>query len=254
MNTPSWQFEETDHTGQDFADPKVVEAYDAKHRMFRDIDGENATIMAGLGLGRQHVVADFGCGTGEFAIHAARRCARVYAVDLSPVMLRAVEWKAEKHGLRNIVTWQGGFLSYEHKGEPLDAVTSSLALHHLPDFWKAMALKRLNAMLRNGGRLHLMDVVFAPEQCDDNISAWIAKMGRDAGQELAEATGRHVRMEYSTFTWILEGLLERAGFRIDSRDGTDGVLARYFCTKTDDTATRERSRFHRRSKPRVTRP
>jgi hypothetical protein len=29
----------------------------------------------------------------------------------------------------------------------------------------------------------------------------------------------------------MEGLLERAGFRIDDRIVSDGAIARYFCTK-----------------------
>ena len=99
-----------------------------------------------------------------------------------------------------------------------------------------MALKRLNALLRYGVRLHLMDVTFV-QGCEANIDVWIAEMGHDAGPMLEEEVSRHVRKEYSTFAWILEGLLERAGFRIDNRDHTDGVLARYFCTKVGSVAT-----------------
>jgi putative AdoMet-dependent methyltransferase len=231
VNAPSWQFDESDHSGKDFADPEVVDAYDARHRTFRDIDGENVMIMAGLGIRSQHAVADFGCGTGDFAICAARQCATVYAIDISAAMLRAVAWKAARFSLTNIVTRLGGFLTYEHRGDPLDAITSSFALHHLPDFWKAMALKRLNTILRDDGRLHLMDVAFAEDRCATNIDAWIAKMEQQVGPNLAQDLSHHVSKEHSTFTWILEGLLERAGFRIDRRDYTDGVLASFFCTK-----------------------
>jgi putative AdoMet-dependent methyltransferase len=40
-----------------------------------------------------------------------------------------------------------GFLNYEHNGPPLDMIVSNLALHHLPDFWKMIALKRIHEML-----------------------------------------------------------------------------------------------------------
>jgi len=41
----------------------------------------------------------------------------------------------------------------------------------------------------------------------------------------------HVRDEYSTCDWIMEGLLERAGFRIQTADHPDEFLATYLCTK-----------------------
>ena len=55
------------------------------------------------------------------------------------------------------------FLTYDHAGPPADVVDSRHALHHLPDFWKAMALSRIAGMLRSGGVLRLWDVVYAFE-------------------------------------------------------------------------------------------
>lgn len=118
-----------------------------------------------------------------------------------------------------------------HEGEPLDAISTSMALHHLPDFWKQKALQRLNGMLKDGGRFFLMDVVFSEENCESNIQAWIDKLTRNVGPNMAEDISRHVRKEYSTFTWIMGGLLARAGFRIDNAAYADGVVARYLCTK-----------------------
>ena len=46
--------------------------------------------------------------------------------------------------------------------------------------------------------------------------------------ELAE----HVRDEHSTFTWLLEAMIERAGFDIiDATYSASGVFARYLCKK-----------------------
>jgi len=228
---PSWQYDEMIQIGKDFASRDVVDAYDARHRKFRDIERENEYIIEGLGLQKDHTVADFGCGTGAFSIQAARRCAKVYAVDISEAMLNYTRWKAESQGLTNIVFCHGGFLTYVHSGEPLDAITTSMALHHLPDFWKFKALTRLNGMLKPGGRFFLADVVFGEPDYEKNIPAWIDRFGATVGPDMAEDAIRHVRMEHSTFTWIMEGLLERSGFRIDSANYIDGVLAIYFCTK-----------------------
>lgn len=53
------------------------------------------------------------------------------------------------------------------------------------------------------------------------------------GPFVEKITGKraHLSREYSTYDWILEGLLERAGFRIDQAISTGGVLGDYFCTR-----------------------
>ena len=76
-----------------------------------------------------------------------------------------------------------------------------------------------------------MDVVFQAENREANIEAWIAAMAAKGGAEVGEGIRAHVAKEYSTFTWILEGLLERAGFRIDHAEHSGGVLAHYYCTR-----------------------
>lgn len=232
MTVPSWQYDEMIHVGKDFGSREVVEAYDARHRRFRDIQTENEDIIAGLGLQQHQTLADFGCGTGALTLQAARICSKVYAIDISLAMLDYVKWKAETQGLTNIVCCRGGFLNYVHEGEPLDAISTSLALHHLPDFWKQKALQRLNGMLNSGGRFFLVDVVFSEKEYEKNIPVWITKLTSKVGPEMAEDVSRHVRKEYSTFTWIMEGLLVRAGFRIDASEYSEGVLAKYLCTKT----------------------
>ena len=228
---PAWLWDETVAINKDFGGRAVVAAYDERHRKFRDIDGENAAILARLDLKPDAVVGDFGCGTGAFARLAARRCRTVYAVDVSAAMLDFVQWKAQEEGLANVVCRPGGFLTYVHDGPPFDAIHSSLALHHLPDFWKQKALDRLAGWLKPGGKFHLMDVVFGTENVDANIEAWIAHTAAQGGAEVGDSIRGHVGKEFSTYNWIMTGLLERAGFRVDSADSKGGVLANYWCTK-----------------------
>ena len=40
----------------------------------------------------------------------------------------------------------------------------------------------------------------------------------------------HIRCEFSTFGWIMEGLLQRAGFEMEQADYSQR-LAGYFCRK-----------------------
>lgn len=231
MTEPSWQYDEMIQIEKDFSSREVVEAYDARHRQFRDVDKENEDIITALGLCKNHTIADFGSGTGAFAIKTAHRCAKVFAIDISLAMLDYIRWKAQMRGITNIECRHGGFLTYNHADDPLDAISTSMALHHLPDFWKHKALGRLNRMLKDGGRLFLMDVIFSEENYEKNITLWIDKLTHKVGPDMTKDVSRHIRKEYSTFTWIMEGLLIRAGFRIDETQSIDGVIAKYLCTK-----------------------
>ncbi|MCP4644538.1 MAG: class I SAM-dependent methyltransferase, partial [bacterium] len=160
-STPRWQFDESCQVGVDYADPENARVYDDRHRRFRDIDAENDRIVSAVDLRSDHVLLELGAGTGLFSVYAADHCARVIATDISGAMLSCVERKAAAAGLANIECRQGGFLTYEHTGEPVDVVVSQVALHHLPDFWKQIALQRLFDMVKPGGRLYLRDVVFS---------------------------------------------------------------------------------------------
>ena len=53
----------------------------------------------------------------------------------------------------------------------------------------------------------------------------------EAVKEFGAETETHLREEYSTHNWILEGLLERAGFEIEHSDYKDGFFASYLCIK-----------------------
>jgi ubiquinone/menaquinone biosynthesis C-methylase UbiE len=83
----------------------------------------------------------------------------VIAVDVSPVMQRALRRNVAVSGYQNVESVSEGFLNYPHDGEAVDFAYSRYALHHLPDFWKAVALMRLAGIMRPNGVLRLWDVV-----------------------------------------------------------------------------------------------
>jgi len=236
MPTPKWFYDEMKHAGVDYADPAQVQMYDARHQKFRDYQKASAAIVNQLGLSAEHTVIDMGAGTGAFALHAAPRCKLVYAVDVSPAMLDCARQKAEQAGLKNIAFCHGGFLTYEHRAEPADAMVSVAALHHLPDFWKLVGLKRAAKMLQPGGRLYLFDVVFPSDM--DNYEAcfdgWVRSMAEKVGADFAAEVETHIRDEYSTYDWVMEGFLERAGFQIERAEYSDGFGATFLCTKAKD--------------------
>ncbi len=228
---PSWQYEEMKQIGKDYGDRAEVEAYDARHARFRDVEKENEAILKGIRLQPEHMVIEFGPGTGAFALQAARRCAKVYAVDISPAMLGYAQQKAAQAGLSNIVFRHGGFLTYSHDAPPVDAIVTNTAFHHLPDFWKGIALQRMNGMLKPGGTFYLSDVIFEQRNVRRNIEGFIAKLGAMAGPEMRRDVEAHIRQEYSTYDWIMDGLFERAGLRILGKSMHEGVIGRYLCRK-----------------------
>jgi len=231
---PDWFFDEMSHSGVDYNDPAQVEVYDRNHQRFRDYDKASQQIIDRLGLGPEHSVLDMGAGTGAFALYAARYCNAIYAVDVSEAMLAYCRQQAEQAGLANIVFCHGGFLTYEHQAEPVDAVISTAVLHHLPDFWKLVGLRRVAAMLKPGGILYLFDVVFpsADENLELHLDAWVGSFEKDVGPEFAAEVHTHIRDEYSTYDWIMEGLLTWAGFAIESAEYDDHFGAVYICTKS----------------------
>ena len=97
-------------------------------------------------------------------------------------------------------------MTYEHEAEPADAMVSIAALHHLPDFWKLVALTREAEMLKAGGQFFLFDIVFPSEATDmeERINAWIRSTTLQSGHELAAETEIHIREGCSTYDWVME--------------------------------------------------
>lgn len=232
-NFPKWLFDESVQAGVDYTDGNVVVDYDNQHESFRDFEQEAKKIATILGLSQNSIVLDMGCGTGGLTTRLARMCKHVTAVDVSETMIAALSCKTAAQGLANVGLKQAGFLTYEHDGEPPDAIIANITLHHLPDFWKQIALCRLHDLLKPEGRLFLADVVFGfdPKKYRERIDGWLGEMKKLAGQKIADETVVHIRDEFSTWGWVLTGMLERAGFHIDSNHETMPNMRSYVCSK-----------------------
>lgn len=234
LDPDSWWLDERVHAGREHFDEGHSRRYDAKMDAQAADEVRLLQDMGVLGAGAS--VVDLGAGSGQFTLAVAEVCERVVAVDVSPVMLTILQEKVDREAISNIEAVKAGFLTYQHSGEPPDVVYSRFALHHLPDFWQAIALRRIADMLLPGAVLRLSDVVYNFEAADaeERIEAWITEtMSADieggwTRAELAE----HVRDENSTYAWLLEPMIHRAGFDItDAEYDKSGMLARYLCEK-----------------------
>jgi 2-polyprenyl-3-methyl-5-hydroxy-6-metoxy-1,4-benzoquinol methylase len=134
-----------------------------------------------LGVQKGWRLADIGCGNGVLACEAALLGAEVDAIDISPAMLALADIQARDRKVA-IRTQPAGMLSFAYQPNSYDLIVSEFTLHHLPDFWKAVALARIYAALKREGVV------------------------------------THMRDEYSTFGWVIERMLTDVGFTLQSVD------------------------------------
>ena len=79
--TEPWMIDELAHAGPEHLDPAFVTGYDRKQG-YPD-PAEDLAIFEAHGLDGTSGVLDFGAGTGQFALAAARRFGHVTAIDVS---------------------------------------------------------------------------------------------------------------------------------------------------------------------------
>lgn len=227
----AWQYNEYQQIGTDYQDVSTVQVYEEKMSKFRNFQQEARSIMKYVHLKPEHTLLEIGTGTGNFAIEAARHCRQVYAIDVSQVMVDVVQEKIHRLNLSNLSVKRAGFLDYEPPEMLFDVVVSKLALHHLPDFWKMVALHRIFKLLKPGGYFYLEDVVFSFPIAEyaEKLPQWVTFVqGIDA--DLASETEAHAREEFSTCDWIIEEVLVRTGFEY-TLCKKDSYFAAYCCQK-----------------------
>lgn len=86
-------------------------------------------------------------------------------------------------------------------------------------------------MLKPRGKFCLRDVAFSFDFRDyaSFFGDYISKAAEKVGEEFAERIEAHIKNEYSTFSWIMEGMIQRAGFEILEKECFDGFIMAYFC-------------------------
>ncbi len=218
--------------GIDYTDLKNIEEYDSNMQKIRNFKKEFEEIFDYINIYTNQLIIEFGTGTGEFALEAAKRCSKVYAIDVSKSMLDFAKNKARERKIDNIEFYNAGFLTYENK-ENVDAIVTQLALHHLPDFWKMIALKRMANMLKPEGKLFIRDVVYSFDtdnyvQFFDN---WVEKIRLLIGEKSVKDSIDTVKEEYPTLNFLLEELINRSGFHIDDFYHHEGFMSVYKCRK-----------------------
>jgi putative AdoMet-dependent methyltransferase len=226
-----WTYDEFIQTGTDYTDFKKVEAYDNKMLKFRNYKQEAESILKILNINSNDTLLEIGTGTGHFAIEAAKKCKKVYAIDVSQTMLDYAKLQAEKENITNIEWFNYGFLSFDFPTMQFDCVVSNAALHHLPDFWKIIAINNIYGSLKKQGKLLLGDIIFScgVDEIRSRIDSWI-NYSMEIDIDIHSETIAHIKEEYSTFSWIMEGIFERAGFSYRIVSDNNNFMS-YLCIK-----------------------
>src|SRR6516225_6493776 len=150
MLARDWYYNERGRIG---LEPAVASIYDRHDNS----DDRARAALAMLGVQKGWRVADIGCGNGVLATEAALLGADVDAVDISPAMLALAKVYASDRKAR-LRPQPAGLLSFAYEPNSYDLIVSEFTLHHLPDFWKAVALSRIFAALKPGAKFYLRDI------------------------------------------------------------------------------------------------
>jgi len=175
-----------------------------------------------LGVDQGDAVLDLGCGFGRHAFEAARRGARVVALDAGRDEVLAVRatfaamFDAGELGADTLaVAVQGDALALPFADETFDRVICSEVLEHIPDDVGAMA--ELARVLRRGGTM----AVTVPRRGPERIN-WALS------NEYHEVPGGHIRI-YSRR--VLEERLASVGLRVRAHHYAHALHSPYWWLK-----------------------
>jgi SAM-dependent methyltransferase len=211
MLARDWYYTQRRQMGLDCAVASIYHRHD-------DGDLRARAALTMLGVQRGWRVADIGCGDGVMACEAALMGADVDAVDISPAMLALAKLQARDRRVA-IRTQSAGLLSFAYQPNSYDLIVSEFTLHHLPDFWKAVAMSRIYNALKPGANFYLCDVVFVsqPDGIERDVEQWADFSIKNHDFE-RDSVITHMRDEYSTFGWAIERMLTDAGFTLLSAE------------------------------------
>jgi 2-polyprenyl-3-methyl-5-hydroxy-6-metoxy-1,4-benzoquinol methylase len=226
MLARDWYYNERGRIG---LEPAVASIY----RSDDDGDLRARAALKMLGVKKGWRIADIGCGNGVLATEAALMGAEVDAIDISPAMLALAEIYARDRKAA-VRTQSAGLLSFTYQPNSYDLIVSEFTLHHLPDFWKAVAMSRIFAALKPGASFYLRDIVFVsmPDGSERSVEQW-ADYNVKNHDFARDNVVTHMRDEYSTFGWVMERMLTEVGFTLLSADYHAPLHGTYLLQKPD---------------------
>ena len=213
-----WRLDEHAHAGTEHLDEAYVSGYDRKAGFDPTEDVE---MLRSHGLNEDSVVVDLGAGTGTFAAAVAPVCGHVIAVDVSPAMTRAALRDRVARPRAPERERRGGRIPLL-RARPARRPTSSSPATRCITCPTSGRPSRSTAIARRccGPAACCVSAISSSTSAPADADERIARM--DVGRRdrmppigfTAEELAEHVRDEFSTYSWLLEPMLERTGFDI----------------------------------------
>ena len=153
-----------------------------------ELESQALKVLKTIGINRSQIILDFGCGSGTYAIPAARIVGeegKVYALDKDKKALDELMQRAELEDLRNIKRMHtSGELQIELADESVDIVLLFDVFHfyYFP---------------RADDRRRLLDEVRRIAKSDAFISVWPKHMESEVKEEIGNANF-YLESEYSS--------------------------------------------------------
>jgi ubiquinone/menaquinone biosynthesis C-methylase UbiE len=181
-----------DHKHGKHGNPEDVDSYIARMEEPERAEWQKPDqVLKALGLAPGQVVCDIGAGPGYFALRAARIASQVFAVDVEPRILQALQKRVANSGLRNVTPVLGLDDDPLVPERACDLVLVLNTYHHFPD--GPAYLRRLVRSLRPGGRIANID--FHPRELP--VGPPVAhKISRDDFLADAQAAGLALAEEH----------------------------------------------------------
>ena len=222
--------DEQAHAGREHLDAGYVAGYDQKAGFDPTEDIE---VLRRHGLGPDSLVIDLGAGTGTFAVSVAPSCRRVVAVDVSAVMTAALRRASSASVSTTSRWWTPDFFPTSTRVSRWTSC-SLVAPDQVPTSGRGSRSDRIASFLRPHGVLRLRDLVFdfAPHEAEERIEAWMSGAVSDpAAGWTADELVQHVRTEFSTYSWLLDSMLDRSGFDILERSFRCSAYGTHTCRR-----------------------
>ncbi len=173
-----------------------------------------------LDLDKDDFFVDFGCGRGDFLVHASKIAAKVTGIDKSGHQIASARRRLKNRTNAELI--QAGFEECRLKKNYFTKGCARKALHHLTDEEKVRFFKKISRAFRDGGQFLIEDMIFDFDESGlkakhDAILADAVKYYGKKWQRIRRAFWHTVYHEFPTGINSIEGALNRAGFKIVHR-------------------------------------
>jgi ubiquinone/menaquinone biosynthesis C-methylase UbiE len=160
-------------------------------------------ILMKFGVSEEDVVADIGCGIGNFTIPLGKLINRnkIYALDNSEKMLDEVDKKATFSELNNIITIKTDRNDLKLGSSSITFALACNVIHEVED--KQAFLDEINRMLKNNGKLAILNHSI---QCEEHQIKAKDLISIEVIKELLAMTGFEVQ-EVFNFDGTSYGIL-----------------------------------------------